>query len=213
MKTAKNYNSKPLLLFVVSFVHLAVFNVTTLQGQNLKEFELQKTQIIDSTLINLEENNKNQILSLIPNISYNFNTGINIGFNLSSFVQFKQTKIRNKIELNKLKIQQMENLKNEIKKAEIEEMEILSSAKAIEFELSILKEKFELYKLYFLQYQNNEIPYSNYTSSKISYLESFKSSFLKISNLELKVEKFKKKYNYKPLEIENLLKTAKNYKI
>jgi len=213
MKTAKYYKSRPLRIFVGVFVYLAVFNISALQGQNLKTYEENQLLKIDTILQNVKEDNKNLPLTLLPSVNYNLQTGTSIGFSLSSFISYKQNRKRNKIEFQKLKTELMEHLAKKVNDAEIEEMEIISTSKSIEYELKILKEKYELYKINFLSYKNKEIPFSNYTSSKINYMESFKSTFSKIDRLELKIKRFNTKYNYKPFEIDTLLKTAKTYQL
>lgn len=212
MKTA-NFLLSPLHFNCRVFVYLAVFSTLHLQGQSIAEYKSSQEKIIDTTILNLKESKGLGLLSFAPNISYNQSTGVNYGISISNIVSFIQTKKRNKIETAKLEYQLMERLENKIDKAKEKEIEIKNIAASLKIEIAILKEKFELYKIYFLQYNNQEITYSKYTESKISYMESFKSTFQKLDNLQLKITRFYNDYNYKPLTIDELLKTAIKYEI
>ena len=213
MKTAKHYKISPLHYIVWAIVYLAVFKVQTLQGQNIQSFKNVENKKIDSILNSLDEKGKLKYLSLLPTINYNINNGINVGFSISSFVQFKQTKKRNSLEKLKLKYSLMEQLEQKIENSEVEELEIKNKSKVLKIDLKILSDKYELYKVKFLEYQNQESTFEEYTKTKINYLESWKSIFARIDKLDLRIKKFENKYNYAPLEINSLLKTARNYEL
>ena len=211
MKTATNQNIRPLLVMAWVYVYLAVFSIQALQGQNLSSYKNNQKTKIDSTLNEYKNNNKKGFLSLLPSVNYNFMTGASVGFNLSNFINYNQTKQRNKIELKRLEFQLQTSLKNEINQAELKEQEIFNIYNSIKIELEILKEKFDLFKIISSQYENNEIPLSTFKSSKINYMNSYKNVINAIDKLSILIINFDNSYNYKPIEINSIIKTAKSF--
>ena len=194
-------------------LYLAISFATGLHGQNLETYQIKETHKIDSVVSAFNSKDKLKALSLLPSVSYNFQTGVSVGFSLNNFIQFTQTKKRNKIEAMKLKVTLEEKLKEDLEKGELEKETIELLKDEIVLNIQVLKNRYELYKIAFIKHNNNEITFSDFTTKKINYLEKYNTVFSKISKLDISILKYKQKYNVVLFDSNVLITNIKMYEI
>lgn len=193
--------------------NLAVFACAMSYGQTLEDFKTEQLQKNDSIIVSLQDSKRLQFLTLTPSVSYNFETGVSVGFSLSNFTNYIQQKRRNKIETAKLKIQMDENLNQELNSAEEERLRIFNLREEVFVDVSVLEHRKELHEIAYLSHVNKELTYSDYTIRRIAYIEKHAMTVMKIRALELLTLKYKNKYNVELFNVQELIETAKNYEL
>lgn len=203
----------PVHFWLALVFNLAVSAGAKSYGQTLDNFKTEQLKRNDSIIQSLQDSKKLQFLSLTPSLSYNFETGVSVGFSLSNFTNYIQQKRRNKIETAKLKIQMDENLNQELNNAEEEKLRIFNLREEVFVDVSVLAHRKDLYDIAYLSHVNKELTYSDFTARKIAYIEKHAITVMKIRALELLTLKYKNKYNVELFNVQELIETARNYEI
>ena len=190
---------------------LAVFFVPVLHSQNILLLEESINVKNDSLINSLKSTFKKPYLSLLPSVNYSTFSGIGANFNFSNYINFRQQKKRNQIELLKLKTT-LEDKKNSLINKALYDLEILESLKKqIENDFLILEKHYQIFKIKMQEFENLQISVIDKINAEIKYLTIFNNTKNKINTLKIKLLKFQNKFNFSPFTIITLLKTAKKY--
>ena len=153
---------------------------------------------------------KSPALSLLPNISYSQNTGLNIGFSLSNISRFFQQKRRNQIELAKhinsieeRKIREAEKLDESLLKFQVDFENSLADFEALKIESQI----FEIANG---QYQAQELTTEEFLPKKLNWIRRYNSLVARCKSLHLRGLKISKQTPLPQLvELQNLIELLK----
>jgi uncharacterized protein YozE (UPF0346 family) len=152
-------------------------------AQNVAEKEQIRN---DSILAQFQENDDLKILSLLPSVGYDaLNNSLTVGFNISQFSNYLQTKRRNKIELAKL-----ENQLNEASKLKIERNferleKYLADFQDFTINLSSLTILEQLFEISQGKYNSGEITTEQYLKEKLTFSNQFFGFLRQASRLEI----------------------------
>lgn len=167
-------------------------------GQNinpvLSEIDSYKSNKIDS-IINLnQDKNKLLYLALAPNINYNMiDKSFNIGFSISNLSSYFLTKQRNKIELERLKMQLIENKENTLFLLEKEYETIQDNYDVLKMELENTTLTLEIFNLKKAQYDKNKITLEEWLNVQKNYNDKKIILFARTKNLISRMVFFEKK--------------------
>ena len=150
---------------------------------------------------------KSPWLSLLPNVSYNANTGVNVGFSLSNISNFHQQKRRNEIEFQRYQLQLIEAAKADSIRTANTHAQIDADLDLLLAELDVLKLHDQLWQIYDGQYQANEISTEEYLRRKIQ-IQRVKSNYQrKLQRLHLRAIQSR----YPAIKILDSLLLLKNF--
>jgi len=180
-------------------------------GQNKNalfyEIEKSKSQKIDSLINFNTDKNKLQYLALLPSVNYNFlENNFNVGISISNLSNFYQNKQRNKVELERLKLQLTEKKENDIFKLETEYQLIQDTYEILSLELNNTTLTQEIFNLKKAQYENNKINLEEWLNVQQNFHDRNLLILAKRTNLISKMKQFeiKVKNSCFKKEIENL---------
>lgn len=205
--------SSPVHYWLALAFNLAVSAGATAYGQTLQDYEIKENLKKDSLISALQGQDKLKFLSLAPSVSYSANTGVNVGFSLSTFTNYLQTKKRNKIEIARLESVLDDKIKTSVQGAIIERMEIFNEVEKLHLAFEILSHYKTLYEISYLSHVNKELTFREFTLQKIDYIKRLSEASIKIKSLEVQLLEYKNKYNVQLFNLEELKKTAKTYEI
>ena len=196
---------KPFLLLIVLFNN-SIFLLAQNNNPLLYEIEKTKAQQIDSLINFNADKNKLQYLALLPAINYNFlENNFNVGISISNLSTFYQNKQRNKIELERLKLQLTEKKDNDLIKLQEEYELILDTYEVLKLELQNTTLTTEIFNLKKAQYENNKITLEDWLNVRknaqdrdLVILTKRKSLISKMKHYELKIKSncFKNEIGY-----------------
>lgn len=174
--------------------------------------EKVKSQKIDSLISFNSDKNKLQYLALLPSLNYNFlESNFSIGISISNLSNFYQNKQRNKIELERLKLQLNEKKENDLFKLETEYELIQDTYEILSLELDNTTLTKEIFNLKKAQYENNKITLEEWLNVQKNFQDRNLVILAKRKNLISKMKQFEVKIKnqcYKK-ELEHLsLNTA-----
>lgn len=180
------------------FLAMSLFITTSVHSQNsisfLKDIEKEKSNRIDSLLAFNKEKNKLEYLAVLPSINYNFfENSFNVGISLSSLAGFYQTKHRNKIELERLKLQLIDKKDNELLELEKEYELIRDTYEILKMELDNTTLASEIFNLKKAQYDNNKITLEEWLNVQKNNQDRNLLLFAKRKNLISKMKQFESK--------------------
>ena len=163
-----------------------------------------KTKKITETLKQYQDKNSLTWLSLVPSLNFDFQTSsFNVGLSLSNFIQYKQTKKRNGIELERLRNQLEERKRSELEilVLEVETLKGLIEnlkSKTLLFDLEV-----NLFEITKGKYENKEITTEIFLLAKISLSQKYISLQGVIYSTLLKADKLER--NIKISELKNMI--------
>ena len=180
------------------FLAILLLITTSVHSQNsisfLKDIEKEKTNRIDSLLAFNKEKNKLEYLAVLPSINYNFfENSFNVGISLSNLAGFYQTKHRNKIELERLKLQLIDKKDNELLELEKEYELIRDTYEILKMELDNTTLATEIFNLKKAQYDNNKITLEDWLNVQKNQQDRNLLLFAKRKNLISKMKQFETK--------------------
>ena len=186
---------KPLLLNIMLFqCSILVFA----QNKNplFATVEKIKSQKIDSLISFNSDKNKLQYLALLPSLNYNFlESNFSVGISISNLSNFYQNKQRNKIELERLKLQLTEKKDNDLFELETEYELILDTYEILRLELDNTTLTKEIFNLKKAQYENNKITLEdwlnvqkNFQDRNLVILAKRKNLISKMKHFEVKIK-------------------------
>lgn len=203
-------NVKTLLLNTV-MLHFSIIAFAQNKNSLFETIEKIKTQKIDSLINFNSDKNKLQYLALLPSLNYNFlESNFSVGISISNLSNFYQNKQRNKIELERLKLQLLEKKDNDLFKMATEYELILDTYEILILELNNTTLTKEIFNLKKAQYENNKITLEdwlnvqkNFQDRNLVILAKHKNINSKMKNFELKIKSpcFKKEIEF--LSINN----------
>lgn len=167
-------------------------------GQNKKPFlaeiEKSKSQKIDS-LVNFKlDKNKLQYLAVLPSLNYNFvDKNFNVGISLSNLSNFYQNKQRNKIELERLKLQLNEKKENDMLQLEEAFESIKDEYDILKLEIENTTLTTEIFNLKKKQYENNKITLEDWLNVQKIHQERNLVVVMKRKSLTSKMKHFEAK--------------------
>lgn len=201
---------KTLLLSTV-MLHYSIISFAQNKDSLFETIEKIKTQKIDSLINFNSDKNKLQYLALLPSLNYNFlESNFSVGISISNLSNFYQNKQRNKIELERLKLQLLEKKDNDLFKLATEYELILDTYEILILELNNTTLTKEIFNLKKAQYENNKITLEdwlnvqkNFQDRNLVILAKHKNINSKMKNFELKIKSpcFKKEIEF--LSINN----------
>jgi hypothetical protein len=175
--------------------------------------EKVKSQKIDSLISFNSDKNKLQYLALLPSLNYNFlESNFSVGISISNLSNFYQNKQRNKIELERLKLQLNEKKDNDLFKLETEYELILDTYEILNLELENTTLTTEIFNLKKAQYENNKITLEDWLNVQKNFQDRNLVIFAKRKNISSKMKRFEAKIKspcFKK-EIERLSITSTN---
>jgi hypothetical protein len=186
-------NTKPLLLNIMLFqCSILVFA----QNKNplFATVEKNQSQKIDSLISFNSDKNKLQYLALLPSVNYNFlENNFNVGISISNLSNFYQNKQRNKIELERLKLQLTEKKDNDLFELETEYELILDTYEILRLELDNTTLTKEIFNLKKAQYENNKITLEDWLNVRKNAQDRNLVLLAKRKNLISKMKQFEVK--------------------
>lgn len=183
--------------------------------QTLGEIEKAKN---DSILAQFQEKDDLKILALLPSVGYDaLNNSLTVGFNISQFSNYLQTRRRNKIELAKLENQLKENSKIRIEK-NFERLEkYLSDFQEFKIHLSSLTLYENLFEIAQGKYKSGEITTEQFLKEKLILSNQYLGFYSQISKLAIEANTLDQIFYQNTFFIEvetlkqNLLQRGKNF--
>jgi hypothetical protein len=153
-----------------------------------------KSQKIDSLISFNTDKNKLQYLALLPSLNYNFlESNFSVGISISNLSNFYQNKQRNKIELERLKLQLTEKKDNDLLKLETEYELILDTYEILRLELDNTTLTKEIFNLKKAQYENNKITLEDWLNVQKNNQDRNLVILAKRKNLISKMKQFEVK--------------------
>ena len=172
-----------------------------------------KSQKIDSLISFNSDKNKLQYLALLPSLNYNFlESNFSVGISISNLSNFYQNKQRNKIELERLKLQLNDKKDNDLFELETEYELILDTYEILRLELDNTTLTMEIFNLKKAQYENNKITLEdwlnvqkNFQDRNLVILAKRKNLNSKMKHFEAKIKSpcFKKEIDYLSINATN----------
>ena len=172
-----------------------------------------KSQKIDSLISFNSDKNKLQYLALLPSLNYNFlESNFSVGISISNLSNFYQNKQRNKIELERLKLQLNEKKDNDLFKLETEYELILDTYEILNLELENTTLTTEIFNLKKAQYENNKITLEDWLNVQKNLQDRNLVILAKRKNISSKMKRFEAKIKSPCFqkEIERLSITSTN---
>lgn len=156
--------------------------------------EKTKSQKIDSLISFNTDKNKLQYLALLPSLNYNFlESNFSVGISISNLSNFYQNKQRNKIELERLKLQLNEKKDNDLFKLETEYELILDTYEILNLELENTTLTTEIFNLKKAQYENNKITLEDWLNVQKNLQDRNLVILAKRKNISSKMKRFEAK--------------------
>ena len=185
-------------LAICLFVLLDTFalNDAFAQSNNLflQDVMRDKKNRVDSILHLNTEKQKLQYLALLPSLNYDLNTNrFNVGVSLSNLAGYYQTKHRNKIELERLKLQLDQKLDTDLLHIEKEYELIRDTYEILKMELDNTTLSTEIFNLKKAQYENNKITLEDWLNIQKNNQDRNLLLFAKRKNIVTKMKQFEVK--------------------
>lgn len=184
-------------------------------GQNIREKEELRN---DSILAQFDQNDNLKYLSLMPSVSYDaLNSSINIGFNISQFSTYIQTKRRNRIELAKLSAQLKEKSETKIENTYIRLENYLTDFQDYNTRISSLQFYNQLFEIAQGKHNNGEITTEQFLREKLTLGNQYLTFLSQLSTLAREAKALDKTfdqnifYNDVSALQKKLLQGAKNF--
>ena len=186
-------NTKPLLLNIL-LLHCSVIALAQNKNPLFATVEKIKSQKIDSLINFNSDKNKLQYLALLPSLNYNFlESNFSVGISISNLSNFYQNKQRNKIELERLKLQLTEKKDNDLFELETEYELILDTYEILRLELDNTTLTMEIFNLKKAQYENNKITLEDWLNVQKNFQDRNQVILAKRKNLNSKMKHFEAK--------------------
>ena len=184
---------KPLLLNIMLF-QCSIFIFAQNKNPLFTTVEKIKSQKIDSLISFNTDKNKLQYLALLPSLNYNFlESNFSVGISISNLSNFYQNKQRNKVELERLKLQLTEKKDNDLFELETEYELILDTYEILKLELDNTTLTKEIFNLKKAQYENNKITLEEWLNVQKNFQERNLVILAKQKNLSSKMSRFELK--------------------
>jgi len=184
---------KPLLLNIMLF-QCSIFLFAQNKNPLFATVEKIKSQKIDSLIRFNTDKNKLQYLALLPSLNYNFlESNFSVGVSISNLSNFYQNKQRNKVELERLKLQLTEKKENDLFKLETEYELILDTYEILKLELDNTTLTKEIFNLKKAQYENNKITLEEWLNVQKNFQDRNLVILAKRKNLTSKMKHFEVK--------------------
>lgn len=184
---------KPLLLNIILF-HCSIITLAQNKNPLFATVEKMKTQKIDSLISFNSDKNKLQYLALLPSLNYDFlESNFSIGISISNLSNFYQNKQRNKIELERLKLQLNEKKDNDLFELETEYELILDTYEILKMELDNTTLTIEIFNLKKAQYENNKITLEDWLNVQKNFQDRNLILLAKRKNITSKMKHFEAK--------------------
>ena len=153
-----------------------------------------QSQKIDSLISFNTDKNKLQYLALLPSLNYNFlESNFSVGISISNLSNFYQNKQRNKIELERLKLQLNEKKENDLFELEKEYELIQDTYEVLSLELDNTTLTKEIFNLKKAQYENNKITLEDWLNVQKNFQDRNLVILAKRKNLISKMKQFEVK--------------------
>jgi len=153
-----------------------------------------QSQKIDSLIRFNSDKNKLQYLALLPSLNYDFlESNFSVGISISNLSNFYQNKQRNKVELERLKLQLTEKKENDIFKLETEYQLIQDTYEILSLELDNTTLTQEIFNLKKAQYENNKINLEEWLNVQKNFQDRNLVILAKRKNLISKMKQFEVK--------------------
>lgn len=153
-----------------------------------------QSQKIDSLISFNTDKNKLQYLALLPSLNYNFlESNFSVGISISNLSNFYQNKQRNKIELERLKLQLNEKKENDLFELEKEYELIQDTYEVLSLELDNTTLTKEIFNLKKAQYENNKITLEDWLNVQKNFQDRNLVVLAKRKNLISKMKQFEVK--------------------
>ena len=186
-------NTKPLLLNIL-LLHCSVIALAQNKNPLFATVEKIKSQKIDSLINFNSDKNKLQYLALLPSLNYNFlESNFSVGISISNLSNFYQNKQRNKIELERLKLQLNEKKDDDLFELETEYELILDTYEILRLELDNTTLTMEIFNLKKAQYENNKITLEDWLNVQKNFQDRNQVILAKRKNLNSKMKHFEAK--------------------
>jgi hypothetical protein len=184
---------KPLLLNIILF-HCSIIAFAQNKNPLFAAVDKIQSQKIDSLISFNTDKNKLQYLALLPSLNYNFlESNLSVGISISNLSNFYQNKQRNKIELERLKLQLNEKKENDIFDLETEYELILDTYEILRLELDNTTLTKEIFNLKKAQYENNKITLEEWLNVQKNFQDRNLVILAKRKNLSSKMKHFEVK--------------------
>lgn len=181
-------------IIVVLLFQSSIFIFCQNKNPILYDLEKDKSQKIDSLIGFNSNKNKLEYLAVLPSVNYNFlDNTFNVGISLSNLASFYQNKQRNKIELERLKLQLTEKKENDLLELEKEYELILDTYEVLKLELDNTTLTKEIFNLKKAQYDNNKITLEDWLNVQKNFQDRNLLLFAKRKNLISKMKQFEVK--------------------
>lgn len=179
------------LLLEILFVNNALAQSDNLFLQDVMK---DKKNRIDSILNLNTEKQKLHYLALLPSLNYDLNTNrFNVGISLSNLAGYYQTKHRNKIELERLKLQLDQKVDTDLQHIEKEYELIRDTYEILKMELDNTTLSTEIFNLKKAQYDNNKITLEDWLNIQKNHQDRNLLLFAKRKNIISKMKQFEAK--------------------
>ena len=179
-----------------TFLIVLLSTIIYSQSQPLIDFETSKKNEFNQKIeiYEKEKNNWSKYLSLAPTVNYNaINKSLSVGLNLSNYSRWIIQEKRNKIELEKLKLDFRNNLDLEINLLELNYFKIQSNIEIIKQELKSLVLINELFLIKKKKFEKNQINLETWILEKQKYLSVQHSIDNKIRISEIEINNYLQK--------------------
>lgn len=203
--------TKKLLLLYIILLQWSILAISQTSNPLFAKVDKIKSQKIDSLIRFNTDKNKLQYLALLPSLNYNFlEHNFSVGISISNLSNFYQNKQRNKVELERLKLQLNEKKENDLFKLETEYQLIQDTYEILSLELDNTTLTQEIFNLKKAQYENNKINLEewlnvqkNFQDRNLVILAKRKNLISKMKQFEVKVKSpcYKKEIEYLLLNI------------
>lgn len=165
---------------------ISIFCIFNASGQTLEEIEKAKN---DSILIQFQEKDDLKYLALLPTVGYDaLNSSFTIGFNISQFSNYLQTRRRNRIEIAQLETLLNSRSLERIEKIAAREEKYLIDYQQFELLLISLQIQEQLFEISQGKYKSNEISTEQFLSSKLAFTNNIFGYINQISRLIIEAQ-------------------------
>ncbi|MDY7397026.1 hypothetical protein UMM65_17425 [Aureibaculum sp. 2210JD6-5] len=160
----------------------------------IKQYQSHQSQRMDTLIKLIKEKTGTAWLNLLPSVNYDVDrSSVNVGISLSNFSNYYQQKLRNGIEIEKLKVTMQNQLDNELIRLENEYLKLIFERQSLETEINSLKLKTELFELKRSQFENNKINLESFLKIKETYHNTLLKLEGNLDGLVLRIINFQNK--------------------
>ncbi len=182
-----NYKNKKLKKIIIFCIFFYQKNLS----QDFKNYKIDQKQKIDSIESMYKDVKRLKFYSLLPSVSYSpLNNGFNVGVDLQRYITYIQQNQRNKIELQRLKLNFNSELDKTIQEFRNEYWQLKNEFIIYLQEIELIKLYKEIADLKEAQFKNNKINLEDLLTARSNYQVKLKAVEGKKIYLNQKIQEF-----------------------